>query len=179
MCGMVHGHQRRPRMVQPYFARICAHLRAAPPPPAPGFSLFRFIGNGLIPHPAGAADIVFTVLRQTYPANLTFPFDRHAARTNNPFMDLLVLSVAPLRTTVYFKASNKCTYISWRVNVPQHIRTGWVSGECVRYLRLCSAESYFELCCACLIRAPQYCGYPANVWKPLPLRWADRHGFLF
>ena len=89
-----------------------------------------------------------------------------------------MLSVAPLQTTVYFKASHTCTYIPWRANVPQHIRTAWVRGVCVRYLRLCSAESYFELCCAGLIQALQYWGYRANFRKPLPLRWADRHRFL-
>ena len=148
------------------------------PPSPPGFYLFRFIDVGLITHPTSAADIVFTVLRHTYPANLTFSFDRHASRTNIPFMDLLGLSVAPLRTPVFFKASHTCTYIPRQANVPRHIRTAWVRGECVRYLRLCSAESYFELCCARLFQPLLYWGYPANVWQPPPLRWTDRHRFL-
>ena len=60
-------------MVQPHFAAL--ELCRAPPPPL-GFYLFRFIDDGLISHPAGTANIVFTFLRQTYPANLTFSFDR-------------------------------------------------------------------------------------------------------
>ena len=35
-------------------------------------------------------------------------------------MNLLVHNVAPLRTTLDFKASHMCTYIPWRANVPRH-----------------------------------------------------------
>lgn len=140
--------------------------------------LFRFIDDGLLFHPESNNDQVAKYLKEVYPPNLTITFVGKSMKAHIPFLDVLILTTYPLRTTIYYKASNSCSYIPWKANVPRHIKVGWVKGELIRYLRVCSEEYYFECCAKRLEGAIRRLGYPQAVWKPLPLTWADRHRYL-
>ena len=127
----------------PTWSHLClrAYERRRPLPPS--VVLFGFIDDGLIFHPTDTAPLLADLVRAIYPVNLTFSFDAFAHQTRVQFLDLLILSVWPLRSSVFLKPTASCTYIPWSSNVPRHIELGRVRAECIRYLRLCSEREHY------------------------------------
>ena len=78
-------------------------------------SLSRFTYNGILLH---YVDLRFTFEVKNQPRCI-------------PFMDLLIISLKPLQTSVYWNKSHSCSYIAWGSNIPKHMRTGWALGECI------------------------------------------------
>ena len=60
-----------------------------------------------------------TFLAKVYPRHLTFTFQNSASRCGVSFLDIWVVSLPPLCTSVFWKKSHACTYIPWRAKVPR------------------------------------------------------------
>ena len=86
------------------------------------------------------------------------------------FMDCLIPSLQPLRTTVYFKPTHSCSYIPWGRNTPTHTKTGWLRAECIRYLWLCSSEITYGRCVARLRGAIKRLNYPKSAADPMGIQ---------
>ena len=141
-------------------------------PPTP---IFRFIDDICLVHKPVDKQRLMTALRQIYPENLNLTFECCMQRTGIPFLDLYIISLSPLRTAVYFKGTHSCTYIPWSANLPMATKTGWISGECVRYLTICREESFFLLAWRRLRAAQDFWGYPRRLWLPAPpVKWRHK-----
>ena len=137
--------------------------------------LWRYIDDGFAVHPLSlSVQDVNTHLCKVYPKHLAFTFVDKASRCGIAFLDIWVVSLAPLRTSVYWKPSHACTYIPWRANVPRHTKCSWIRGECIRYLRICSHERFYALCLRRLTTAVELLDYPKHVVTQMILSW-DEH----
>ena len=132
-------------------------------PPTP---VFRFIDDICLVHKPVDKRRFVTALRQIYPENVNLTLECCMQRTGIPFTDLYIISLSPLRTAVYFKRTHSCTYIPWSANLPVATKTGWIAGECVRYLRICSEESFSLLAWRRLRAALAFWAYPRRLWLP-------------
>ena len=100
-------------------------------------------------------------------------------RTGIPFLDLCIIRLSPLRTGVYFKGTHSCTYIPWSANLPVATKIGWISGKCVRYLRICSEESFYLLAWRRLRAALAFWAYPRRLWLPAPrVMWRHKSSLM-
>ena len=116
-----------------------------------------------------------TALRQIYRDNLKLAFECCMGRTGIPFLDLCIISLNPLRTGVYFKGTHSCTYIPWSANLPVATKAGWISGECVRYLRICSEEYFYLLAWRGLRAALALWAPPRRLWLSAPpVKWRHK-----
>ena len=89
--------------------------------------LWRYIDDGFAVHPLSlSVQDLNTHLCKVYPKHLAFTFVDKASRCGIAFLDIWVVSLAPLRTSVYWKPSHACTYIPWRANVPRHTKCSWI-----------------------------------------------------
>ena len=114
----------------------------------------------------------------TYPPHLKVEFEAFSRMTSIPYVDLLIVKVKPLETSVYFKPTHTCSYIPWGSNTPRHVKLGWVTGECIRFLRLCSHEHYFNACWSRLQGALMCLGYPKHAWCKAPRQWSDKRRYV-
>ena len=120
-----------------------------------------------------------TALRQIYPENWNMTFECCMQRTGIPFLDLYIISLSPLRTAVYSKGTHSCTYMPWSANLPVATKTGWIAGECVRYLRICSEELFYLLAWRRLRAALAFWGYPRRLWLPAPpVEWRHKSSVM-
>ena len=141
--------------------------------------LWRYIDDGFAVHPLSlSVQDVNTHLCKVYPKHLAFTFVDKASRCGIAFLDIWVVSLAPLRTSVYWKPSHACTYIPWRANVPRHTKCSWIRGECIRYLRICSHERFYALCLRRLTTAVELLDYPKHVVTQMILSWDERSKVL-
>ena len=141
--------------------------------------LWRYIDDGFAVHPLSlSVQDLNTHLCKVYPKHLAFTFVDKASRCGIAFLDIWVVSLAPLRTSVYWKPSHACTYIPWRANVPRHTKCSWIRGECIRYLRICSHERFYALCLRRLTTAVELLDYPKHVVTQMILSWDERSKVL-
>ena len=112
-------------------------------------------------------------MQQLYPTHLKVDFEVFNRMTNIPFMDFLIVKVKPLETGVFFKPTHTCSYIPWGSNTLRHVKLGWITGECIRFLRFRSHEHYFNACWARLQGALMRLGYPKHAWRIAPRQWSD------
>ena len=137
--------------------------------------LWRYIDDGFAVHPLSlSVQDLNTHLCKVYPKHLAFTFVDKASRCGIAFLDIWVGSLAPLRTSVYWKPSHACTYIPWRSNVPRHTKCSWIRGECIRYLRICSHERFYALCLRRSTTAVELLDYPKHVVTQMILSWDER-----
>ena len=72
--------------------------------------LWRYIDDGFAVHPLSlSVQDLNTHLCKVYPKHLAFTFVDKASRCGIAFLDIWVVSLAPLRTSVYWKPSHACT----------------------------------------------------------------------
>ena len=163
----------------PTWANLVLRFYECRVPPPPSHVMCRFIDDGLVLHHANVTrdDLLF-VMQQLYPTHLKVDFEVFNRMTNIPFMDLLIVKVKPLETSVFFKPTHTCSYIPWGSNTPRHVKLGWITGECIRFLRLCSHEHYFNACWARLQGALMRLGYPKQAWRIAPRQWSDKRRYV-
>ena len=141
--------------------------------------LWRYIDDRFAVHPLSlSVQDLNTHLCKVYPKHLAFTFVDKARRRGIAFLDIWVVSLAPLRTSVYWKPSHACTYIPWRSNVPRHTKCSWIRGECITYLRICSHERFYALCLRRLTTAVELLDYPKHVVTQMILSWDERSKVL-
>ena len=138
--------------------------------------LFRFLDDGLILH-RSSHTVVKQHLDVIYPPNLPWSFEVTDMVSDIHFLDVHIVALCPLKTSVYWKPTHTCSYIRWDANVPRHIRIAWVRGEFIRYIRICSSCSFYRLCCQRLIRALLFLNYPKHVIQAQAIDWDDRHKY--
>ena len=173
--GRSMGTNAAPPWAQPM---LRAYERASPLPSP--WALFRFIDDGFLLFLAEDAAALKQYLVRMYPADLPFSFDHDCVRANVPFLDVLyiVVSLWPLRISIFWKPTHTCTYIAWDAYVLRHIRMQWVRGEFIRYLRICFDELFYNMCCRRLQRALIFLRYPLWVLERQRVSWADRPNYL-
>ena len=88
-----------------------------------------------------------------------------------------VIRLKELITAVFFKPTHTCCYIPCSSNHPRSIKLGWIKGEVVRFLRICSHKVFFDICVAYLRGALKRLGYPKFAYDPLPLTWHDKRHY--
>ena len=103
-----------------------------------------FIDDVVLIHPWESEPELRSALQDTY-GNLRFGYEQVMQKSNILFMELFLISISSIRTRVYFKATNTCTYIPWVSNTPRSAKVGWVVGEIIRFLWLYSHEGNFLL----------------------------------
>ena len=163
----------------PAWAQLVLRMYELQNPLPPHLHLFRYIDDGLLLHPISVSVAnIQDKLKQVYPPHSPSSFCVNAAHGNVPFLDVLVVSVTPLRTSVYWKASHSCAYLPWRSNLPRHIKCTWIRGGCIRYLRICSEQSFFRVCRLRLVTALSFLDYPEAVIRSNLLPWEDRDRVL-
>ena len=141
--------------------------------------LLRFIDDGLVLHHDGITEAEFLErMQKPYPAHLRVGVETFNRCTNIPFMDLLIVRLHPLKTSVYFKPTHTSSYIPWNSNTPRHVKVGWIVAECVRFLRIGSHEEYFLMCWRRLKSALVRFRYPPHVYHKPPRQWVDRDAYL-
>ena len=116
-------------------------------------------------------------LDATYPLNLPWSFKVTDRVSDIHFLDVHIVALCPLKTSVFWKPTHTCSYIRWDANVPRHIRIAWVRGEFIRYIRICPSRSFYRLCCQRLIRALLFLNYPKGVIQAQAIDWEDRHKY--
>jgi len=134
-------------------------------------SLSRFIDDGIVLHRIEQFDALQNRLRAIYPRNSKSSFEMVREQRYVPVMDLVIVSLAPVQTSVHWKRTHSCSYIPLGSNTPRHVRTGWPRGECIRYLRLCSHRVFYTMCIQRLQGATRRLGYPKQVIADFPLPW--------
>ena len=141
----------------------------------PHLHSFRYIDDGSLLHTISVSVAnIQDKLKHVYPTHLPFYFCVNAAHANVPFMDVLVVSVTPPRTSAYWKSSHSCAYLPWRSNLPRHIKCKWIRGECIRYVRICSEQSFFRVCRVRSFIAGFFLNYPEAVIRSNLLTWENR-----
>ena len=140
--------------------------------------LFRFLDDGVILH-CCTHDQLKAALSGTYPPNLPLSFDSSDCLSDNTFLDIHIIQFRPLRTSIFWKPTHTCSYISWgSSNVPRHIKTAWTRGEFIRYIPVCSSFSFYRLSCIRLNRALRFLRYPASVIRLQHIHCSERWKFL-
>ena len=156
--GQAQGWSMGMKAGPPWAQLMLQVYECASPLPSP-WALFRFIDDGFLLFPKKDVATVKQHLVQMYPADLSYSFDNDCVRANVPFVDVLVVSLYPLRTSVFWKPTHTCTYIAWDGKVPRHIRMQWIRG-------ICSEELLYNMCCRRLLRALIFLRYPLWVLEP-------------
>ena len=91
-----------------------------------------------------------------YPPNLPWSFEVTDRVSDIHFLDVHIVALCPLKASLLWKPTHTCSYIQWDANVRRHIRTAWVRGEFIRYIRIrvffvlftdCVANDLSEPCC--------------------------------
>ena len=136
----------------------------------------RYIDDSLILHTCTVATLR-AYLDTIYPPHLQFTFEFLAVAECFYFLDLWVESLVPLTTCVYFKVTNTASYIPWSSDQPRRTKVGWVRGEGIRALRLCTHEKYFDLCVRRIQLACIRLGYPQKVIDPFPVGWLEKPAY--
>ena len=159
----------------PSWAQLTLRAYEKKSPLARDIMLWRYIDDGFTIHPLSLkVGDLNTLLSEVYSPHLSFTFENTASRCGVRFLDIWVVSLAPLRTSVFWKKSHACTYIPWRANLPRHIKCSWVRGECIGYLRICSHERFYIMCLDRLKTALKLLDYPNHVVSHMVLSWKDR-----
>ena len=161
----------------PSWAQLVLGAYERRPPLPRDILLWRYIDDGFAGHPLSVQDWN-THLCKVNPKHLAFTFVDRESRCGIAFLDILVVSLAPLRTGVYRKPSHACTYIPWRSNVPRHTKCSWGRGKCVRYLRICSQVRFYALLLRRLTTAVELLDYPKHVVTQMILSWDERSKVL-
>ena len=102
-----------------------------------------------------------------------FKFEVRDAIGRFSFLDLYVISLAPLQHSVWFKPTNTGAYIPWCSDQPRQTKKGWIMGEGVPYLRLCSCEGFFNICVKRLTLCLMRLGYPRKTYSLFPITWSQ------
>ena len=163
----------------PTWANLVLRFYESRVPSPSSHVMTRFIDDGLVlHHPNVTREQLLHDIQSLYPPHLMVEFEAFNRMTNIPYMDLLIVKVKPLETSVYFKPTHTCSYIPWGSNTPRHVKLGWVTGECIRFLRLCSHEHYFNACWSRLQGALMRLGYPKHAWRKAPRQWSDKRRYV-
>ena len=141
-------------------------------------TLLRFIDDGLCFFPISIAHQIKPLLYSMYPEHLSFEFECDITSENIIFLDIRIIRLHKLISTIYFKPTHTCCYILWTSNHPRSIKLGWIKGELIRFLRICSHVQYFHICVNYLVGALKRLGYPASAYTPLPVAWHDRDRYM-
>ena len=74
--------------------------------------LWQYIDDGFVPHPLCLSiETIHAHLSLIYPKHLALTFVDRASRCGVAFLDIWVISLSPLRTSVYWYKPHACTYI--------------------------------------------------------------------
>ena len=73
-----------------------------------------------------------------YPSNPPWSLEVTDRVSDIHFLDVHIVALCPLKTSVLRKPTHTCSYTRWDVNVPRHIRIAWVRRQFIRYIRICS-----------------------------------------
>ena len=157
----------RSTLVLRFYERLKLHLH-------PSIKLMRFIDDGLMFHPKNMGPSLDSFLKSIYPPNLTFDILQRGVVAHVPFLDVLFITLHPLRHSVYWKPTHSALYIPWHSNTPRSVKEGWVGGECIRFLRLCSHESYYKISWERLRGAIIRWGYPPSLTTKPKFSWNDK-----
>ena len=82
--------------------------------------------------------------------------------TNIPYMDLLIVKVKPLETSVYFKPTHTCSYIPLGSKT-----TACKFTQCILRLGIWVLQG-------ALMRL----GYPKHAWRKAPRQWSDKRRYV-
>ena len=138
----------------------------------------RFIDDGLMFHPKKITPSLDSLLKSIYPPSLTFDILQRGVVAHVPFLDVLFITLHPLRHSVYWKPTHSDLYIPWHSNTPRSVKEGWVGGECIRFLRLCSHESYYKISWERLRGAIIGWGYPPSLTTKPKFLWNDKPKYI-
>ena len=138
----------------------------------------RFIDDGLCVFPISITQQIKPLLYSMYLEHLSFEFECDTRSENIVLLDIRIIRLQKLISTVYFKPTHTCCYIPWTSNHPKSIKLGWIKGEMIRFLRICSHVQYFHICISYLTGALKRLGYPASAYTPLPVTWHDRDRYM-
>ena len=100
---------------------VLSHYELLILPLYPSLEPMRFIDDGLLFHPKSLTPSVDLIVRTMYPPNLSV----------DSFLDVLTVTLHPLRYSVFWKPTHSALYIPWCSNTPRNVREGWVVGECI------------------------------------------------
>ena len=142
------------------------------------FTLLRFIDDGLCLFPLSMEHQIKPLLHSIYPEHLSFDIECDVTSENIVFLDIRIIRLHSLISTVHFKATHSCCYIPWGSNHPRSIKLGWIKGELIRFLRICSHVEYYQICANYLTGALKRLGYPHSAFTPLPVTWHDRDRYM-
>ena len=96
--------------------------------------LFRFIGDYLVLHHDGVTEAEFLArMQKPCPLHLCVGVETFNRSANISFMDLLIVRLHPLKTSVYFKPLHTCSCIPWNSNTPHYVKVGWIVAEFMRF----------------------------------------------
>ena len=154
--------------------------RLSPPPVHwPYLYVLRFIDDDMCIHPPAitVAELTF-YFKSVYPTHLSFEWLYHSAQGGVEFLDVRIIRLRRLISTVYFKPTHTCCYIPWSSNHPRSTKMSWIKAEIIRFLRICSHQIYFQHCTSFLVGALKRLGYPAYAFDPLPISWQRRSRYL-
>ena len=147
--------------------------------PAPHhMCMSRFIDDGIVLHYATDLDDLVRHLHSVYPPKLAYQFEFLNRSSWVHFMECMILWLPPLRTSIYFKATHSCSYIPWSGNTPRHTKEAWLKAECVRYLRVCSHQNFYNVCVARLRGAITRLNCPKSVAYHFQIPWQARSRYL-
>ena len=139
--------------------------------------LNRYIDDGLTLHPLEHSSELEQALRRIYPPNLPSGTEYVGQTTKMVLLDVCFMSLKPLTTCVHWKDTHACQYIPLDSNVPRHIRVAWVRGEFIRYIRICSHQHLYQVCCERLVSALRCLNYPLGVIESTHIPWGERNRF--
>ena len=97
--------------------------------------LFRFLDDGIILH-RSSHTLVKQHLDVIHPSNPPWSFEVTDRLSDIHLLDVHMVALCRLKTSLFWKPTHTCSYIRWDVNVPEHIRIAWVRGVFVRYIRI-------------------------------------------
>ena len=158
-------------LVLRFYERLKLHLH-------PSIKLMRFINDGLMFHPKNMGPSLDSLLKSIYASNLTFDILQRGVVAHVPFLDVLFITLHPLRHSVYWKPTHSALYIPWHSNTPRSVKEGWVGGGCIRFLRLCSHESYYKISWERLRGAIIRWGYPPSLTTKPKFSWNDKPKYI-
>ena len=76
-----------------------------------------------------------------YPPNLSCAILQSRVTPHISFLDVFMVTVHPLRYTVFRKPIHSVLYVPWHPNSARNVKEGWVAGECIGFVCLSSHKN--------------------------------------
>ena len=104
----------------------------------------RFIDDGLMFHPKNMEPSLDSLLKSIYPPNLTFDILQRGVVAHVPFLDVLFITLHPLRHSVYWKPTHSALYIPWHSNTPRIVKEGFGGGVVHPFFEIVLAQELLQ-----------------------------------